>query len=720
MRKKYLAVTDRDYELAERLLPFHGIIRTDLRDLPVAILESALYVTESQLRKNTGTHYTPRKLAEEVVEHALEPLLYHVGPLQTADKTQWTHKTAAEILELKVADIAMGSAAFLVAAARYLGQALVSAWGREGTVVLSPQDDTAPRDADEDPIVVEARRQIIEHCLYGVDINPMAVEMAKLSLWLVSMDAKRPFTFLDDRLIAGDSLLGVTSVEQIEYLHLDPNKARELRKDMLPFMDDVQSIVAAAAEARRKINEIDLGKDPIAALEQKRALLNDAEMQTSRLERFADLTVGHALAGSRKNSPGMPAVKSKEALYEQAVTLAQHIAEGEEFAARQVAREWLATDQSVEAVGAGMARNPLHWPLKFPEVFERGGFNAVIGNPPFLGGTKLSPALGWAYREYLATAMSAGVRATNVDLIAFFFLRVARLTERSSGQLGLIATNTLAQGDTRKVGLEQILASGQLVIRRSIKSARWPARSASLEYCAVWMSGIALGDGVPALADGQPASRITASLEASNGTSGEPRGLVASQKKAFLGHHVNGAGFILDDDEAVNLFAADSHNRRVVLPYLGGDDIGTRPDSTASRWVVCFRDWDEEAASEYSLPYRLVLDRVKPERMTRNRESHRKYWWRFADYRRGLEVAIAGIDHCIVYIRHTKTVMPVRLTSRQIFSDATVVVADQDFGMLACLSSSVHVLWVINRGGNLGHTPRYTPSDVFETFPFQA
>ena len=150
----------------------------------------------------------------------------HLGPLQTADESQWKHRSSDELLQLKVADIAMGSAAFLVAAARYLGEALVTAWAREGKITRTLRDDTLPRDADEDPVVVDARRQVIEHCLYGVDINPMAVEMAKLSLWLVSMDPQRPFTFLDDRLVAGDSLLGVTSVEQIEYLHLDRAKGR--------------------------------------------------------------------------------------------------------------------------------------------------------------------------------------------------------------------------------------------------------------------------------------------------------------------------------------------------------------------------------------------------------------------------------------------------------------------------------------------------------------
>lgn len=170
-RKKLLVATGGDYPLAERLLPFHGLLRTDL---PVVILPGALYVTESALRGNTGTHYTPRELAEEMVLHALEPLVFAPGPLQTADRAQWAPVSSEQILALKVADIAMGSAAFLVAAARYLGARLLDAWVREGDPrVADYAAASAERgpDADDDPVMIEARRQVIEHCLYGVDIN---------------------------------------------------------------------------------------------------------------------------------------------------------------------------------------------------------------------------------------------------------------------------------------------------------------------------------------------------------------------------------------------------------------------------------------------------------------------------------------------------------------------------------------------------------------------
>ena len=110
------------------------------------------------------------------------------------------------ILDLKVADIACGSGAFLVAAARYLADRLVEAWSARA----SPIGDTAR------PARCSAIREVVANCLYGADINAMAVEMCKLSLWLVSLDPKLPFSFVDDKVFLGNSLLGLTDVRQLE------------------------------------------------------------------------------------------------------------------------------------------------------------------------------------------------------------------------------------------------------------------------------------------------------------------------------------------------------------------------------------------------------------------------------------------------------------------------------------------------------------------------
>ncbi|MCM0673880.1 SAM-dependent DNA methyltransferase [Micromonospora phytophila] len=717
-RKKLLAVTGGDYPLSERLLPFVGVIREDLRGLPVVILPGALFVTESALRRNTGTHYTPRFLAEEVVEGALEPLVYEPGPLQTADKSQWKPKSSKEILALKVADIALGSAAFLVAAARYLAGHLIEAWSREGderALAYQQRGFDRPVDVDEDPLVVEARRQVIEHCLYGVDINPMAVEMAKLSLWLVSMDPQRPFTFLDDRLVAGDSLLGITSLDQLEYMHTDPKKGRELHESgIFDWTSGVRSLVTEVAAERRKIGEVAFGGDQMAALTKKRELLCAAEAMSSQLRFFADLAVGAALAYASKGEKGLNAGSL------QAAKLANDVASGqEESVAKRERATWLATDH----VYGSFDRNPLHWPLVFPEVVEKGGFDAIIGNPPFLGGTKITGPFGLSYREYLVWAVAGGHRAGGrCDLVAYFVLRAHRLLNRR-GQAGLIATNTLTQGDTREVGLDRLAIDG-VTIRRAVKSQPWPSRSAALEYCALWTTQAPLNDEAKCVLDGVAVPGITTSLDARSRVSGSPQRLLANGGFSFLGLYVLGMGFTMEPQEAAALIRRDPRNKEVLLPFLNGKDLNSRPDCSASRWVVNFHDWSEERASEYGEVFAIVQSKVKPERQRRKadgsyvlRKPLPQRYWQYAEKRPALVKATAGLARVIVIVQISKSVMPAMVPTAQVISSNNVIFASDDHAVLALLSSSVHYWWAIHHGSKLETRPIYTPSDVYETFP---
>src|ERR1019366_4254969 len=172
--------------------------RDDERGLPVVTLPGGRYVARSTRRAASGTHYTPEPLAKEVAEGALQPLVYRPGPLELPRAREGMLRPSTLIKELRVADIAMGSGAFLVAACRYLADRLVEAWRAEGDAdaLASRLHQTRGRvsaDAEVEYVLLKARREIAEHCLYGVDINPLAVEMAKLSLWLITMDRERPF-----------------------------------------------------------------------------------------------------------------------------------------------------------------------------------------------------------------------------------------------------------------------------------------------------------------------------------------------------------------------------------------------------------------------------------------------------------------------------------------------------------------------------------------------
>jgi hypothetical protein len=637
------------------------------------------------------------------VEGALEPLVYEPGPLQTADTSEWKLRSSREILALKVADIAMGSAAFLVAAARYLGARLIEAWGEENDPRV--ENYTPPEEgvrADDDEVVIEARRQIIEHCLYGVDINPMAVEMAKLSLWLVSMDPKRPFTFLDDRLAAGDSLLGITSLEQLEYMHMDPKKGRKIHeRALVDFTAGVRELVGRVAESRRELARID--GTTLEGLDRKRSVLGNVELETGRVRLLADLVVGAALANAGKGDRGMRDGSMA------AADLARRL-DTAEAEARLKAKEWLDTDRPEGA----FERKPLHWPLVFPEVFENGGFDAVIGNPPFLGGQKLTGSMGTAYREYLVHNVGPSARGS-ADLVAYFLLLAHRAIGKR-GQSGLIATNTLAQGDTREVGLDQLVASG-VTIRKAIKSKPWPSKGAALEYCAIWSSKPIPGKHSSKIIDGTTVQRISSSLEPESRTSGNPKRLALNSGISFQGSNILGTGFTLDPKSADSLISKDPRNSDILFPYLNGQDLNTNPQASASRWVINFHDWPEEKAQIYKECYKKVFEDVRPRRLeVRFSENARNHWWQYERRRPELYSLVSKLDRVIVITLVSKTVMPMMVPTEQVFSHMLGVFANDDTAMFALLSSSPHYWWAKSRGSSMKADLRYTPSDVFETF----
>lgn len=236
---KLLIASGHEKELLQRVRPFAALIREDSFERPLVVLPGSTYVTVGTTRRSTGTHYTPPSLTEPIVQYTLEPLVYQ-GPAEGLPREQWQLKSPKEILDLKVCDMAMGSGAFLVQACRYLAERLTEAWENEekkhpNEVLVTPEggfskglpsERLVPQDSAERLAI--ARRVVADRCLYGVDINPMAVEMAKLSLWLVTLDAKRPFTFLDHAFKCGDSLLGLSTFHQLENFSMRPEGGKQI------------------------------------------------------------------------------------------------------------------------------------------------------------------------------------------------------------------------------------------------------------------------------------------------------------------------------------------------------------------------------------------------------------------------------------------------------------------------------------------------------------
>jgi len=290
---------------------------------------------------------------------------------------------------------------------------------------------------------------------------------------------------------------------------------------------------------------------------------------------------------------------------------------------------------------------------------------------------------------------------------------------QAKGTLGLIATNTVAQGDSREVGLGAMVADG-FTITRAIQSRSWPAASANLEYAAVWGTRGSVIDAVPRVADDVDVRRISTLLEPSGRVDSMPARLAENAGLAFIGCYVLGMGFVVDPEEAQEWIAADARNAEVLFPYLNGEDLNQRPDGSGSRWVIDFGGRSEEEAAGFPLPFRRLAEQVRPERARKPKAVSDAPWWLFLRSRPAMREAISGLSEVLVIARVSKTVMPMRVPTGQVPSEACVVFASDSYGVQAVLSSTLHRTWAITYGSTLETRVRYTPSDVFETFPLPA
>ncbi len=646
--------------------------------------------------------------------HALEPLCYAPGPYQTADNSTWELKSSDEILDLRVADIACGSGAFLVAAARYLGQRVVEAWIREGSA------NTQTRGLE-----LRAIREVVASCLYGADINAMAVEMCKLSLWLVSLDRDLPFSFVDDKVFVGNSLLGLTSLDQLRKLHIYPDRAPPGRP--FPLFDvKIGPIIRKASRLRSRLATEISESDPARNSSAKNRQLKELHEVTATLRTIADgvIAAGLPLGG-----------KPTKKLDERYMTLRQLIKDGmrsqnTEYRTQITEHRTPYNDTTGRTkldnfIKQGLTPTvetyykrwvPLHWVLEAPDVIvDRGGFDAVVGNPPFLGGKKVSPATGKEVREWLMSVIANGVRGS-ADLVAFFFLRAASLLGRN-GVLGLIATNTVAQGATRQVGLDQMLNRGFQIVRAN-QSRSWPAASANLQFSAVWGTGATISGKAVRDCDGVMTSCISSLLEPQSGEMGLPFALAENARRAFIGVYMNGTGFRVPRHVASQMIESDPRNRRVLFPFLNGKDINRSSDHAAKEFAIDFFGMELAEARTYIEPIHWIEERVRLHReLLVNKPKVRQRWWRYERDGIARRRATSELDVSLAIALTSNTLMPTQISTEHVFSHSVVVFATSLHSDLAILSSSTHHVWVVQYASTLGAGIRYTPSSVFETFP---
>lgn len=743
-RSRLMEACENKQALFERVLPFAGLLRKDTFGHFLLVTPGSIYVTRGSDRRSTGTHYTPRSLTEPLVQHALDPLVY-IGPAEGLPREEWQLRSAAEILDLKICDLAMGSGAFLVQACRYLSEKLVESWdaiertsvsgngrgpaapyhvqnnGADGEeaamtmhlprIVPTAQPSQARRSEellarDIDERLATARRIVAERCLYGVDKNPMAVEMAKLSLWLITLAKNKPFTFLDSNLRCGDSLLGV-NLRQLKTLAMDEKDIRQMS-----FME--QAMERAIAVALGKRREISMRLEQTAAdADEKARKLKAANEAMQLLKLGGDLLIGIALAEPKRRDN-----LRNSLLYDYELLIAAAEDARLHPLMEQGQRE---LEQNIEKLRTEVTellrgRTPFHWPLEFPEVFAGGGdeagFAAIVGNPPFMGGGKITITVGVDYRDYLVDYLANKKRGI-IDLCAFFFLQATRLT-RLNGTNAFIATNTIAQGDTRAAGLDQIVAAGWTILR-AISSRKWPGE-ANLEVASVWLrkgfwQGLYILDAVEV-------EGITAFLTPLGSTQGQSYRLIVNAGLSFIGSLVLGSGFTVQPDEVQTLIFKDPRNKEILFPFLNREDLNSRPDLSPSRWVINFREWPIEVAETYTNCIQILRTKVKPERAENNDKKLRDYWWIYKRTTQALYSAISTLGRVLVIPRVSKYMICAWEPIGIIYSDATTVIATESSAYFALIQCTFHENWVRLNGSSMRTDQRYTPSDCFETFPF--
>lgn len=539
------------------------------------------------------------------------------------------------------------------------------------------------------------------------------------------------FTFLDHALKCGDSLVGLTS-DQISATHWDTTKSPTFVGKL------VGDHLREAERGRSRIREQAEWASEAELRPQFKAI--ETQLEVARL-------IGDGIVAAFFSAD--TAKKRIEQLISFQKLVQNNLG----------SREWheKAARFSNDLLFGQHPTPPFHWQIEFPEVFSRrdAGFDAIVGNPPFAGKNTIINGNSKNYLPWLQT-LHKGAHG-NADLVAHFFRRAFELL-RQGGVFGLIATNTIGQGDTRSSGLTTIISEGGTIIRAR-RRLKWPGEAAVVVSVVHVVKG-AVPVPTPTL-DGRPVTRISAYLvEGDLDTS--PEALVANSGKAFQGSILWGMGFTFDDEAADKgtaesiekmgeLIAHDPCNADRVFPFLGWAEVASSPTHTHHRYVIDFfdrplrregnlklwsemsenersncrttglvpNDYPDEVAEEWPDLVEIVRRLVKPGRDVQKLDALRNRWWQYGEKRPGLYRAVGALSH--VWVTSSQAASQIsfaRLRTDYVYSSNLNVVAHSGHSIFCLLQSRIHELWARYFGSSMKDDPTYTVKLCFRTFPF--
>jgi len=639
-------------------------------------------------RAATGSHYTPDDLVQPLIKHSLDYLI--ADKLKEADPGQ-------ALLSLRVADISCGSGHILLAAARRIATELA--------IVRTGEEQPSPA------AFRVAVRDVIRNCIYGVDLNPLAVELCKVALWLEAHIPGQPLNFLDHHIKCGNAIVGFARREELE---------KGVPDEAFATMPGDDKEIAALyrksnKEERRKY---EAGERPLSPQLQKQ--LDDILKSWGELSKLPEKNPAEIEAKKTRyqeftNGPGALLMSQLAAIpiaqfFIEKTPQNQNMLITDEKYRRYLSGERRPQGQATAvAWDMGLRKRFFHWFIEFPEIIEQGGFDCILGNPPYLGGTHLSGTYGYPFChyakwEYAPTGLS--------DLIAFFLRRIYSLL-RPCGFTAFITTNSIKDGDIRKDGLDQVLKNGG-DINMAVRGVKWPGKANLVVsllsiYSGTWMGKKNL--------DGKDVPVISAYLEDTL-YGGEPFILQENRGVIFEGSKNRGKGFFITHDQARDLCNENPLNEDVVIPILSGGEITDIPDQKPQRSAIFFADFDIEKAESYSLPFQLLKDRLGSDRANLTDEKLSKRWWLFERPRVNLYKKIQGQDRCFAACATAKYLNFVACPTNHLFTQGAKVLTTDRWDLYVTVQSTIHEVWARKYSGALKQDLRYSPSKCFDTFPF--
>lgn len=382
-------------QLAERTFGFVGISDTGS--------------TAGNARKTSGSYYTPDSLVKELIRSALDPVIaQRIG--------EHPQNPVEALLNISLIDPACGSGHFLIAGARRLAEKLAELRAPEGAV--RPDDYRA------------ALREVVARCIYGVDRNPLALELARTTLWLESVEPGKPLSFLDHHLLCGDALLGLTRFEPLAQ-GIPDDAFSALSGDDKKLCTELKKRNKAE---RKQLEDLQKGQDIFKSREQA-----DVVAEFAALEALPDGTSEEIAAKEAawrrflEKAHDNPLARAAD-VFVAAFLTPKNAADSVPTTTHLVhalfpGRKDGQTEQAAERIADAQARTRaarvLHWPLAFPRVFARGGFDCILGNPPWemlqldpqeFFATR-APEIADAPHMAARTKMILGLRETNPLLL---------------------------------------------------------------------------------------------------------------------------------------------------------------------------------------------------------------------------------------------------------------------------------------------------------------